>query len=208
MRSLLIVAAMGSLLACGGPGAWKGAVEGQSLTVTNAVFVMRLETVQTIGTGEVHPNSPVIHVLMSDSPQLCSELSGGALSASHTYAHITLVEPSISGSTVVTKPTPGVYRVLDPYNPRDDGTGAGTAIFEFFSKDCGAHVTQKAGTALSGSLYLSHIDVKNGGTADAEIRTTGFGPQQDIVTGSFHAVYCPALSAPAASWNVFGWACH
>lgn len=174
MSRHLLLALLIPLVAACVPGAMQGTIDGETLVVRSAVFV-----------ESAHPTWGVFRtIILSDAPGLCAHL------ASHGF------NPSNSKSLefqFTRKYDDGHPVELDAgdYEIKGQSSRTASAWFSKLDSECYDQILSADGTATKGSISIDSIDLGTGGHARGSFDLT-FGPNEDVVTGSFNAVHCKA----------------
>ena len=194
MRASLAVVGLVALSACGNPGSFSGKVSGQTLNVKSSAFASVSNIAlpgQTAALGTIEGAA----VILSSVKDICADVTAKQEHRSQGYLILGIGKAGAGNGSITT----GSYPVVDTsdessvVNKAISGFGFGNLDVE----DGSCNNTLKAssaGTATSGSIALNGITTGSSGSADGTFQLS-MGPQNDPISGSFSANYCPALEA-------------
>lgn len=172
MKRILAVLVVAGVTACGGPGSIEGKIDGKTFEVNDAIVASSEDTVM------------IALVNLTDA---CSSLKSKTEPKNLSGLMIMLAGFDSAG-----KPRPvvaGEYEVVDFDKITTHPPRVAAAFALKTDGQCKDTIEDDRAEAVSGTVKLTSIDLKAGGSAEGTFEFV-FGPQKDKVSGSFGASYC------------------
>lgn len=174
MKKIIGAIVAASIVACGGSNDIKGSVDGKTFEAKEAIVTSIDESVV---------------IAITNISDTCGLAKAKKEPKNASFLTIALSNSDAGGKLVAV--TPGEYKIVDFGSNMPAGRVAFAGIGLSDDK-CDEMIDDEKSTALSGTITLTAIELKDGGSAEGTFELF-FGKAKEKVTGSFGASYCDFL---------------